>query len=45
MLAWLGYMSGFTYLDRILRLPPTNLQVGFETQAQAFAETIADRSS
>ncbi len=42
MLAWLGYMSGFTYLDRILRLPPTNLKVGFETQAQAFAETIAD---
>ena len=42
MLAWLGYMSGFTYLDRLLHLPPTNLQAGFETQAQTFAETIAD---
>ena len=43
MLSWLGYMSGFTYLDRLLRLPPTNLKPGFEVQARQFAESIADK--
>ena len=43
MLSWLSFMSGFTYFDKALRLPPTNLQPGFETQAQRFAERLADR--
>ena len=42
MLSWLGYMTGFRYLDRLLRLPPTNLKPGFEVQARRFAERIAD---
>jgi len=44
MLSWLSYMSGFTYLDRPLRLPPTNLQPGFEAQAKEFAEHVAARA-
>jgi menaquinone-dependent protoporphyrinogen IX oxidase len=44
MLAWLGFMSGFTYLDRILRLPSTNLQPGFEAQARQYAGRVADRA-
>jgi len=44
MLAWLSYMSGFTYFDKFLRLPPTNLQPGFESQARQFAEGLADRA-
>ena len=44
MLAWLGQMSGFRYFDRLLRLPPTNLQPGFEDQARAFAEKLASRA-
>ena len=30
MLSWLNFMSGFTYLNKALRLPPTNLQDDFE---------------
>ena len=44
MISWLGYMSGFRYFDRLLRLPPTNLQPGFEDQARAFAEKLANRA-
>ncbi len=44
MLAWLSFMSGITYFDKLLRLPPTNLQPGFETQAQRFAERLADKA-
>ena len=43
MLSWLSFMSGFTYFDRALRLPPTNLQPGFEAQARSFADALADR--
>ena len=32
------------YLDRILGLPPTNLQDGFEAQARRFATVLADRA-
>jgi flavodoxin len=42
MLSWLSFMSGFTYFNAFLRLPPTNLQPGFETQARQFAESLAD---
>ena len=45
MLSWLGFMSGFTYFDNVLRLPPTNLPPGFEAQARQFADTLADRVS
>ena len=44
MLAWLSFMSGFTYFNKLLRLPPTNLQPGFESQARQFAERLADRT-
>lgn len=44
MLSWLSFMFGFTYFNRMLRLPPTNLQPGFETQARQFAERLADRA-
>jgi len=44
MLAWLSYMSGFTYFNKMLRLPPTNLQSGFEAQARQFAELLAERA-
>ena len=44
MLSWLSFMSGFTYLNKVLRLPPTNLQPGFESQARLFAERLADRA-
>jgi flavodoxin len=44
MLSWLGYMSGFTYFDRALRLPPTNLQPDFEAHARQFAERLADHA-
>ena len=37
-------MSGFTYFNKLLRLPPTNLQPGFESQARQFAERLADRT-
>ena len=43
MLAWLSFMSGLSVLDRLLRLPPTNLQPGFEAQARGFAAGVADR--
>ncbi len=44
MLAWLSFMSGFTSFNKLLRLPPTNLQPGFESQARQFAELLADRT-
>jgi flavodoxin len=44
MLAWLSFMSGVTYFNKMLRLPPTNLQPGFESQARQFAESLADRA-
>ena len=44
MLSWLSFMSGFTYFNKALRLPPTNLQPGFESQAQQFADALADRA-
>lgn len=44
MLSWLSFMSGFTYFNEMLRLPPTNLQPGFESQARQFAERLADRA-
>jgi flavodoxin len=44
MLSWLGFMSGFTYFDRVLHLPPTNLRPGFEAQAERFAERLAERA-
>ena len=44
MLSWLSFMSGFTYFNNLLRLPPTNLQPGFEAQARQFADRIADRA-
>jgi hypothetical protein len=43
MLSWLSYMSGFTFVDRLLGLPPTNLQAGFEDQAAEFAHAVADK--
>jgi menaquinone-dependent protoporphyrinogen IX oxidase len=44
MVSWLSFMSGFTYLNRILRLPPTNLQADFEDQARRFAEGVAQKA-
>ncbi len=44
MLSWLSFMSGFTYFDKALHLPPTNLQPGFESQAQQLAKTLADKA-
>jgi hypothetical protein len=44
MLSWLSFMSGFTYFNKRLRLPPTNLQPGFEAQAQRFAYAVADKT-
>ncbi len=44
MLSWLSFMSGFTYFNKLLRLPPTNLQPGFESQARQFAEGLADQT-
>ena len=43
MLSWLSYMSGFTYFNKLLRLPPTNLQTGFELQAERFVDGVADQ--
>jgi flavodoxin len=43
MLSWLSFMAGISALDRMLHLPPTNLQPGFETQAQRFAAGLATR--
>lgn len=44
MLAWLSFMSGFTYFNKALRLPPTNLQPGFEAQARKFAGSLAEKA-
>jgi hypothetical protein len=45
MLAWLSYMRYGEIRDRSfgLRIPPTNLQPGFEEQAVSFAGLLAER--
>ncbi len=44
MMSWLSYMSGFGWVDKLFRLPPTNLKPGFETQAQEYANRVADQA-
>ena len=45
MLSWLSYMRSGEIKEKAwgLKVPPTNLQPGFEQEAQQFAHALADR--
>jgi hypothetical protein len=45
MLSWLGYMKHGQPQQRVmgLKMPAPNLQPGFEKQARAFADGVADQ--
>jgi flavodoxin len=43
MMSWLSYMSGFTMFNKLLHLPPSNLEDDYVHQAQDYINGIADR--
>ena len=44
MMSWLSYMSGIATFNKLLRLPPANLEDDYEHQAQDYINGIADRA-